>query len=385
MAKEPDTKTDDLPETTDFNELWEDDDIPDDITDDEEGGDDDEDDPEDDGGDPDGDGADVSDPSDDDDDEGGDGGPLDGEDDDDADDDEEGSEDDGEEGLEADLKKAAAKVKKGKEAKPEEVEKIVIDGMTHEVTKEQLVREYGTSISSSQRYQESKQMREEAETFFREYTGPKGFDAMVEYHTPKLGSRTLAREFVRDMALEWLAPDLEGATITDPREKAIYDERRAINDERVELERTKTTEAAARARRADDKFVDELRVGIKAGLKKHDLPKHKEIWIAIGTHIDTALKGGAKRAEVLQAVESFVERVAAERKTQAKALIPTLSKKELEKMFPDQTKELREGGRKDRVETVRTRRKKKQAGAASRGQRKKSKEPKWVELHDAFE
>lgn len=384
MAGEDDTTVDEMPDTTDFNELWDSDDIPDDP---DEEGDDDDDDEDSDGDEDDVPRSDSSAEEDDEEDEDDEDPDEEDEDEEDADDDVEDDDEPDEEDLEEDLKKAAAKAKKATEGKGK-IWKIPVDGVIHEATEEQLVREYGTAISSSQRFQESKQMREEAGEFFREYTGPKGFDALVEYHTPKLGSRTLAREHVRDMALEWLAPDLEGASITDPREKALYEERRRINDEKIELDRTKKAEASARAKRQKAKFLDDLASGIRAGMKKHELPTDKkEIWNAIGSLIDTALQGGAKREDVVRDVEGFVEKVAATRHKEAKALIPTLSKKELEKMFPEQAKELKEGGRKDRVAKVRGRRKKKKAGAASSKQRRRSgkKEPQWVELHDAFD
>ena len=186
------------------------------------------------------------------------------------------------------------------------------------------------------------------------------------------------------MALTWMAKDLEGALITDPREKYLFDEARRIEDEKTELARNRDKDKRDRANRANKAFVETLTGKLTREMKRLKLPDEQKVWKAITAQVDDAFKGGARRAEVIAAAAGFVEHVATTRESQAKALVPTLTDEELEKMFPDQVKKIREGGRKKRVEKVKEKRKRKKAGAASRGRRKEKAEP-WVSVHEAFE
>ena len=252
---------------------------------------------------------------------------------------------------------------------------VQVDGEEIEVDEEELVRGYATAKSSTQRFQESKALHDEASTFFKSFLESPG-DALTDLVANKIGDRTKARERVRDAFLEFLAPDLEESMIEDEKERELYRRQRELDDRQKDIDRRQSAEASKKELAEEAAFVENLKTSISAGLKKHELPDKDEIWIRAGQLVDSALKTGTKRENISELMPGIMQQVAEERQEQAKKLGSTLTPEEFLKMFPNAAEALK----KERIEKVKEKRSTKKPGKPG----KKRKPEKILSMDDVF-
>lgn len=296
--------------------------------------------------------------------------------DDDEDDAEDDDEDEEEEEKEQDGEGKSKSKKKDKDKSDSDdgtpkTWKIVVDGEEREVSEQDLVQGYATAQASSKRFQEAKQLHEEATTFYQHFLTSPG-DALTDLVVKKTGgNRMQARERVRDIFLEWMAPELEESLIEDENERRLYRERREIEEERKELDNRKSESDRKAAEDAEKEFVRDLKVTISDNLKKHSLPDETAIWVRVGTLLDAAQKAGMRRDNLLALVPSVTKQVVEERMEQAKALVPTLTPEELKKMFPEAVEALK----KERIEKVKRKKTQKTPSGSSKPKPRRGKQP----------
>lgn len=282
--------------------------------------------------------------------------------------------DDNPEVEDGDDKEETADDDKPKEEKPPEpprVHKLKVDGKELEVDDDELVRGYSTGKAANQRFQEAKQLHEQATSFYNAFLRSPG-DALVDLVAKQIGDRTKARERVRDVFLEFLAPDLEESLIQDERERGIYRRERAIADRQAELDRKQAEENRRMSEAEMTDFVGGVKTRIEAGLKKHGLPSRDPIWMQAGQILDVALKAGQSREAVLEMVPQVMAEIAREREESAKKLVGTLSPEELARMFPDAVEALK----KQRIAKVTAERAKKTPAGETTIKAKSQREPK---------
>lgn len=275
------------------------------------------------------------------------------------------------ESAEAPEGEAEAKPAKEKPPEPPRVHKLKVDGRDVEVDDEELLRGYSTGKAANQRFQEAKQLHEQATSFYNAFLRSPG-DALVDLVARQIGDRTKARERVRDVFLEFLAPDLEESLIQDERERGIYRRERAIADRQAELDRKQAEENRRMSEAEMTDFVGGVKTRIEAGLKKHGLPSRDPIWMQAGQILDVALKAGQSREAVLEMVPQVMAEIAREREESAKKLVGTLSPDELQRMFPDAIAKLKA----DRIAAVKDARSKKTPASETTIKPKSGREPK---------
>ncbi len=279
----------------------------------------------------------------------------------------------------AEEKPAAEKKKKEEEPPVPRLHKVTIDGEEREVDEDELRRGYQTGKASQQRFTEAKVLHEQATAFYQAFLKSPG-DALVNLVAKQIGDRTRARERVRDVFLEFLAPDLEESLITDERERQIHRRNRELEDRRLDLDRREQAETQKLTQAQEEAFVKSLRDGINVGLKRHGLPDKDEIWVRAGQLIDMALNAGTKREHALELVPAIMKQISGEREEAAKKLALTLKPEDVERLFPDALEALRQ----QRIEKVREERSKKRPAGESKPVAKREPRSRYKSMDEVF-
>jgi hypothetical protein len=246
---------------------------------------------------------------------------------------------------------------------------VKIDGKEQEIEEEELVKGYQTAKSSTKRFSEAKKLHDEAKAFYSVFLGSP-FDSLVDLKVKETGGdRVKARLLVRDQALQWLAPDLEESLIEDEREKALFRQKREIEEQQKELDRRKEEAKTQADKEAEEEFISDLQTSINTQIKRQKLPSEDAIWKSVGRLLDEARASGASNEEVKALVPLVIKQIKEERLESAKELAKTLSAEDLEELYPEQMKTLKQ----KRVERVK---KKKAEKAKQQKEETKEKAPK---------
>ena len=265
---------------------------------------------------------------------------------------------------------------------------VKIDGKEEEIEEDELIRGYQTAKSSTKRFSEAKKLHEEAETFYAAFLGGP-FDSLVDLKVKETGGdRVKARQAVRDAALQWLAPDLEESLIEDEREKALFRQKREVEEQQKQLDREKAEAKSRIEREAEEEFISDLQTSISTQIKRQKLPDKDAIWEGVSRMLTEAQAAGASNEEVKALVPLAVKQVKEDRVAYAKRSAETLSAAELEELYPEQIKELKQ----KRVERVKKKKaekaKKKKAETEDKPlkvKKKQRKKTKYFNSNDVFD
>lgn len=298
----------------------------------------------------------------------------------------EGEEEESEEESEEEDKEDDEETDKKEVDKDEEEEytvekrKITVDGEEIEVDSDTAFENYQRKTASDRRFKEAAESKKETEVFWDSILKNPG-ETLVDRIVDEFcaGDRVQARAVVVQNLLEWMAPERKAAAIEDDKEKDLFRREHEMEIRQQEADRRESVRVARADREAEEEFDTNLRKELLAGFKENDLPEDQ---IPIWKRATDLLKGlqaelpssmqddiAAIRSELVKNARRLVGEVAKEREQAIQDLVPTLSKDELVKRFPDLAQALKT----ERIAKAKKKRSKKRKGNVEKQQEQKQK------------